>query len=122
MKPQVTSDPDRRGQIAEELEAALRARRGGNEGKARVCARRAAGWAVGYAFEDTFAGKPTANAYLLLQWLADHQGAAPDLRSAADRLTARIDEEHELPYPEDPLEDANLIVERLMGDLGQGDS
>jgi hypothetical protein len=101
-------------QIAGELEAAQRAREQGNEGKARVCARRAAGWAVGRAFKGFIGESTMPNAYLLLGWLAVHEGATSELRSAARRLTAHISEDHELPHPQDPLQDARLIVESLI--------
>jgi hypothetical protein len=102
-------------QILDELQAAHRARQEGNEGKARVCARRAAGWAIAYHFGETAASLPVS-AYRLLQWF-QVQGAAPEpLRRAAARLTTRINEDHDLPHRQDPLADARALVEAMLAD------
>lgn len=101
-------------QIQRELKAAQEARRNGNEGMARVCARRAAGWAIGVRFKDDLSPGATTNAFLLLAWLKEQETIDEPLRAAADRLTTRITEDHELPHPEDPLEDAAYIVEAML--------
>ncbi len=101
-------------QILSELNAARQARSAGNEGMARVCARRAAGWAIGVRFHDQISPAATANAYLLLAWLKEQEAVDESLRAAADRLTTRITEDHELPHPEDPLEDAAHIVRAML--------
>ena len=101
-------------EIHEEMKAAQEARRAGNEGMARVCARRAAGWAIGRRYHEQLPPTATSNAYLLLTWLKE-QGEVPDtLRAAADRLTTRITEDHDLPHSEDPLEDAKEIVTAMI--------
>jgi len=41
-----------------------------------------------------------------------------DLRLAAARLTTRVTPTHELPHAEDPLEDAQAIVQALMKEVG----
>lgn len=101
-------------QIHTELNAAREARRSGNEGMARVCARRAAGWAIGVRYSEELSPAATTNAYLLLTWLKEQEGVDDSLRAAAHRLTTRITEDHELPHPEDPLEDATYIVEAML--------
>lgn len=104
-----------RKQIDEELEAARQARAAGNEGKARVCARRAAGWAIGLSFEGEVPAQQRVNAYGLLRWYRRRPSASAQLRAAAERLTARITEEHTLPHEQDPLEDARRLVKALLG-------
>jgi len=37
------------------------------------------------------------------------------LRAAAGRLCTRVDHDHQLPFDDDPLEDARAIVEWAMG-------
>lgn len=103
-----------RGQIGEELEAARRAREDGNEGMARVCARRAAGWAIGIHFKKEVPAEQRVNAYGLLRWYSRQPSVPEDLRLAADRLTTRISEDHTLPHDQDPLVDARLLVEALL--------
>jgi hypothetical protein len=101
--------------IHRELVDANRARIDGNEGRARVCARRAAGWAVSLTRSLNEKREIEANAYEMLQWLVQQVDTADDVRSAATRLTARVSLDHTLPFPEDPLEDARMVVEALLG-------
>ncbi len=109
-------------QVHEELAAAQAARERGNEGMARVCARRAAGWAVGLADRGDPPAAISGNAYLLLKWYADRTEEPDNLREAAGRLTARITEDHTLPHSEDPLRDARRLVEALLGDPREGNN
>jgi len=99
-------------QVAAELARAARARQAGASGQARVGARRAAGWALGgdpAARASSLEGT-TRNAYRALQ-SASVDGALPaSVRSAAARLTARVDKEFNLPFDNDPIEDAWEIV------------
>ncbi|MEA1978083.1 MAG: hypothetical protein U9N80_09320 [Chloroflexota bacterium] len=101
--------------IRRELEDADQARIEGNEGRARVCARRAAGWAVSFTRSLNEEREIEANAYEMLQWLAQQADTVDAVRAAATRLTARVSLDHTLPFPEDPLEDARMIVEALLG-------
>ncbi len=101
--------------IRREFEDAEQARIEGNEGRARVCARRAAGWAVSFTRSLNEEREIEANAYEMLQWLAQQADTAEPIRAAAARLTTRVSLDHTLPFPEDPLEDARTIVEALLG-------
>jgi hypothetical protein len=101
--------------IRREFEDAEQARIEGNEGRARVCARRAAGWAVSFTRSLNEEREIETNAYEMLQWLAQQADTPDDVRASAARLTARVSLDHTLPFPEDPLEDARMIVEALLG-------
>jgi len=90
------------------LEAAA-SRSRGNEGRARVCARRA----VGIALALHWSVGPPANAYQLLMRAAADSGLPPEVRQAAQRLTRRVTEAHRLPHDEDPLDDARVILAAL---------
>lgn len=85
------------------------ARQHGKEGRARVCARRAAGWAIAARHPEL----PQRSAISLLRWLQEH--GPKELNAAAGRLLVGVDEEHRLPHPEDPLEDAETIVAGMIG-------
>lgn len=100
--------------IEHELSQAKAARDSGKEGRARVCARRAAGWAV--VLYRRRSGEDIEDEHVLrhLAWLQD-QHSNERLRSAASRLGIRVNPDHQLPHEEDPLEDARLIVTRLLG-------
>jgi len=104
--------------IEAELDSARKARLAGNEGKARVHARRAAGWAIGLGSRKRGGAPATRNAYRLLQRFSRDASADEQLRDAARRLTTRITEDHLLPHAEDPLQDAERIVRACLPDLG----
>ena len=104
--------------IEAELEFARDEYAKGNEGRARVCARRAAGWAVAAYWKQHLGAEPHLNAYQLLRWFQKLEDVPIDLRSAATRLTTRVTPTYELPHDEDPLEDAQAIVQALMKEVG----
>ena len=99
--------------IEEELRQASHWRREGNEGRAWVCARRAAGWAVGNYRRRSSHTDVDDDAYKQLIWLRDQTDEDRQLREAADRLCTKVREDFELPHNEDPLEDARLIIDGL---------
>ncbi len=99
---------------AVELERAEQARAAGLEGRARVCARRAAGWAI-RAYYQRRAGAEAAgwggDALAQLKRLSADADVPDGPRQAARRLTTVVDFAHELPFAEDPLADARSLVE-----------
>jgi len=58
--------------VGREFAQALRARQAGNEGRARVCARRAAGWAIAELFAEQASTDERRNALRMLAWLEKH--------------------------------------------------
>jgi hypothetical protein len=96
--------------IKAELENAERARLAGNEGRARVCARRAAGIAA-RNFLALHALLPRdRSAYTALQALAEFPGLDPDLRIATLHLVTRLTEEFTLPVDADLIADARKLI------------
>ena len=99
--------------IEQELAAAQAAQQDSNDGKARVCARRA----VAHATEAWLARLP------LLRWRGDamehlrqiQQGASFPLpiRQAAERLITSVTRQHAGPFTTDPVADARLIIAHL---------
>ena len=99
--------------IEQELAAAEAARQDSNEGKARVCARRA----VALATEAWLARLP------LLRWRGDamahlrqiqQDGSFPlHIRQAAERLSTPVTRQHAAPFTTDPVADARLIIAHL---------
>ena len=100
--------------IQAELADARNSRAAGNEGRARVCARRAAGLAIGRYFERWMDQPLPASAYVLLQWLSEREEIQDDLRAAARRLTVRVTPEYKLPHIEDPIDDAQMLVQGFL--------
>lgn len=99
--------------IEQELVAAEAARQNSNDGKARVCARRA----VALATEAWLARLP------LPRWRGDamahvrqiQQDASLPLpvRQAAERLSTSVTRQHAAPFTTDPVADARLIITHL---------
>ena len=100
-------------QIQTEFDRADQARVRGNEGQARVCARRAAGIAAREYLSRH--GQPirTPSAYDLLKLLAEDPLLSPDLRQAAAYLTLRVNEEFKLPVDVDLVAEAKKLCEEL---------
>src|SRR5215216_6417563 len=96
---------DWQSDIQAEFEKAEQARARGNEGQARVCARRAAGIAIREYLTRQGSRPPSASAYDLLNLLKDDPRLPPDLQRIAEHLTLRVTEEFKLPV------DADLVAE-----------
>jgi hypothetical protein len=104
---------DIQAQIQAEFERAEGARARGNEGQARVCARRAAGIAAREYFTRRGQIVRTPSAYDLLKLLAEDPLLPADLRQIAVHLTLRVDEEFKLPVNVDLIAEARKLSERL---------
>ncbi len=98
-----------------ELEKAEGARSKGNEGQARVCARRAAGIAAREYFRRQGKTIRTPNAYDLLTSLAREEGLPPGLRHAAVLLTIPVDGDFKLPGEVDLIAEAKFFCQKLLG-------
>jgi len=94
-----------------EAELALgRAAAAGNPGKARVCARRAAGWVIQAWYQAREGPGWSGDAMKQLNRLRADPAVPEAPRAAAERLSTRVDREHRLPFKEGALDDAGLIV------------
>jgi hypothetical protein len=100
-------------EVNRELADTRAAREAGNEGRARVCARRAAGIAAREWLARRGVRLRSASAFQALQDLAGFPGLAPDLRQAAIHLTMRVTEAFTLPGEIDLIEAAQLLIEEL---------
>lgn len=99
-----------RMEVESELERAEHARLAGNEGQARVCARRAAGEAARDFLARHAVHLRDKSAYTALLELAAFPGLAPDLRLAAQHLILRVTYEHTLPIDADLIADARTLI------------
>ena len=100
-------------QIQNEFNRAEQARVRGNEGQARVCARRAAGIAAREYFARRGQTIRTPSAYDLLNLLAEDALLSADLQQAAAYLTLRVTEEFKLPVDVDLIVEARLLCAEL---------
>ena len=96
------------------LNALNEARARGNEGQARVCARRAAGIAAREYFVRRGQTIRTPSAYDLLKLLIEDPSLRDDLRQIAAHLTLRVNEEFKLPVDIDLIVEAKKLCEGLV--------
>ena len=101
-------------EIQAEFERAEKARARGNEGQARVCARRAAGIAAREYFTRRGEIIRTPSAYDLLNRLAEEQSLSAELRQSARYLTLRVNEEFKLPVNVDLIAEARKLCAELL--------
>ena len=97
-----------------EFDRAEQARAKGNEGQARVCARRAAGIAIREYLTRRGMRPPSASAVDLLNLVKDDPYLSPDLKLIADHLILRVSEEFKLPINADLLAEARHFCEKLL--------
>ena len=105
---------DWKARLQTEFERAEAARARGNEGQARVCARRAAGIAIREYYARRGQVVRTPSAYDLLQLLIEEPHLSPDLEQAATYLTLRVTEEFKLPIDVDLLAEARKLCDGLL--------
>lgn len=101
--------------VEDELAQAEQAWKDGNEGRARVCARRAVSAALDH-WRDMRGEAPLPGDTLAhLAWIQERHGIFPrEVISAARRLSTKVTERARAPFSTDPLADARLIVDYLM--------
>ncbi len=100
-------------QIEQELNRGFEARRQGFEGRARVCARRAAGIAIRAWLEGRGIAPGSASAYDLLAKIVDDPAVSERARQAAASLLERVNEAFELGSGADLLEVARVLISEL---------
>jgi len=105
---------DLKAEIQAELERAEAARTRGNEGQARVCARRAAGIAAREYLTRRGEKIRTPSAYDLLKILVEEQSISGELRQSARYLTLRVNEEFNLPVDVDLVAEARKFCDELL--------
>jgi hypothetical protein len=99
-----------------EIQQAEQARAAGNEGMARVCARRAAGALVGEYFKRQGIEVDTPSAYDRLRYLSELPGVSPQTSQTAALLLTRLTPEHTLPVDADLIAEARFLRQELLGE------
>ena len=98
--------------IEAELERGRRARADGFEGRARVCARRAAGVAVREFFRLS-GTNVIGSAHELLKQVEEQAGISPRAKQSAALLLTRVDEDFRLADGVDLLQEARALANDL---------
>ncbi len=96
-----------------ELQQALSARSTGNEGKARVCARRAAGILINEYFRRKGISTPGPSVYESLRFFQTLPDVPKDTYNIVDHFLERVDTHFALPEDIDLIQDARRLAQRL---------
>lgn len=104
-----------KSRIELEFERATKARAEGLEGRARVCARRAAGMAVREYLlrRQLIAAGQKLSVNEEFSLLLEHTQSLPEVQKAASALIQRVDEDFQLPPNMDLLAEAHWLVNKL---------
>jgi hypothetical protein len=102
----------------QELARGETARAAGNEGMARVCARRAAGLVVEEHLRRRGEALHTPSAYDHLRYLRSVPGISAEALAAAEHLLVRLTPEHTLPVEADLIAEARALRSQLLGKPG----
>jgi hypothetical protein len=105
-----------KAELQAEFERAEAATAAGNQGRMRVCARRAAGIAIREYLTRRGEPRPSQSAYDLLNYLKEQADLPPDLERAAVYLTLRVTEGFELPVEVDLVAEARRLCTALLPD------
>ncbi len=102
-----------REQIEQELVKAAAGLQEGNDGLARVCARRAVALGVQNWVQRSGAKTWPADAMNQLREIQADEMFPVDVREAAQRLLTKVTQREQVPASTDPLADARLILTHL---------
>ena len=98
----------------EELRQAEAARKAGNEGMARVCARRAAGIAAGEYLRRHRLSLSDPSAYVRLKFLLQLPQTPPAVQEVINHFLMRINIDRSLPIQADLIAEARWLANELL--------
>jgi hypothetical protein len=107
---------DWRTRFAREMAMAEAARAQGNEGKARVCARRAAGIVAEAYMQRSGVSTPHMTAYDRVAFLRNWPDLPEGVAEVIDHMMLRVNENYELPVDVDLVAEARWLAETLLGE------
>ncbi len=100
-------------QIAQELAKASKGLEEGNDGLARVCARRTVGLAGQHRVEQQILPAWQGDVMQQLRQIQAETSFPLSVREAAQRLRTKVTEQTTSPMTIDPITDARIILEYL---------
>ena len=100
-------------QIEKEFETAREALKTGNDGKARVCSRRAAGQAITWFLTQNPRQGWGTDSMGQLSRLKNDPMFPQEIREAAVRLTTKISDRFTYPFTTSPIDDAQRIINHI---------
>jgi len=99
--------------IEQELAAAESAQQDSNDGKARVCARRAVALATEAWLDRLPFPRWRGDAMVHLRQIQQDESFPLPIRQAAERLRTPVTRQHQAPFTTNPIADAQLIIAHL---------
>ncbi len=97
-----------------EIERALLARSSGNEGMARVCARRAAGIVIGEYLARRGVVTPTKSAFQRLSLFINRADVDQADKEIAGHFLLKVNHDHQFPADTDLVRDAKMLKCNLL--------
>jgi hypothetical protein len=110
----MSSIPSWQVRFSEELRQAEAARAAGNEGMARVCARRAAGIAAGEYLRRHGLSLSNPSAYARLKFLTQLPQTPPVVQEVINHFLLRINPDRSLPIQADLIAEARWLANELL--------
>ncbi len=104
-------------QIEQELRKAAEGLQSGNDGLARVCARRAVSIAMHQWVNQQDKATSQGDAIHQLRTIQKHPTFPLPIKEAAQRLLTKVTEQQQLPITTDPITDARIILDHLKSDI-----
>jgi hypothetical protein len=105
--------------IEQELAAAETAWKEGNDGKGRVCARRAVARATEEWSERIYDRRWHGDAMEHLRQIQQDASLPLAVREAAERLSTKVTPRQTAPVTTDPISDARLIIAHFSTDISE---
>ena len=99
--------------ITLEIDRAKTSRENHLEGRARVCSRRAAGYAIRAYLEERGVDTPDISALALIRQLDNQTGVQSQVKVVTEHLLIRVDEDFKLPVDADLIAEATWLVDYL---------
>jgi len=108
--------PDWRLRLTNELRTGLKARNKGNEGMARVCARRAAGIIASEYLARQGYILDTPSVLEQLRFLIDLPDTSESVRRTAEHLLVHLNPDHTFPGDADLIAEARWLAQELLSE------
>lgn len=105
--------PEAQARIENEMKQAEAARANGNEGQARVCARRAAGHAIRAWLRSHYQASASTLATDLIEQIRSQPGLSIEIHQVAEHLLMRVTPEFTLPVHVDLLSETRWLIHTL---------
>jgi len=99
--------------IEAEIALAQSSRESGNEGRARVCARRAAGYAIAEFLSQRSLPLPSPSATDLLAHIQTVSIVPEEIKTIAQHLLVRVNTDYQFPLQVDLLVETRRMVDAL---------